>query len=180
MKGFLYWPQTGHPDILPPKARRMPGRPKKNRRREQGEPGAGVKLGKKGVRMRCSRCLMYGHNKSTCGTSEEECSERQRLAAEEKKAQSEAARAQAVERKKKTTTQKKKQNRESGQGANEGQQPKRKRGRPAKAVNVQVLPPPPPLPPPGVGVYVYKDGTIQMSSQPVEGTSGSNKTAMKK
>ncbi|KAK1351475.1 hypothetical protein POM88_054312 [Heracleum sosnowskyi] len=121
MKGSLYWPQTGHPDILPPKARRMPGKPKKNRRREQGEPGAGVKLGKKGVRMR-----------------------------------------------------------ESGQGANEGQQPKRKRGRPAKAGNVQVLPPPPPLPPPGVGVYVYKDGTIQMSSQPVEGTSGSNKTAMKK
>ncbi|KAK1393298.1 hypothetical protein POM88_012354 [Heracleum sosnowskyi] len=29
MKGSLYWPQTGHPDILPPKDRRMPGRPKK-------------------------------------------------------------------------------------------------------------------------------------------------------
>ncbi|KAK1356613.1 hypothetical protein POM88_049869 [Heracleum sosnowskyi] len=103
-------------------ARRMPGRPKKNRRREQGEPGAGVKLGKKGVIMRERR--------------------RQQL-------------------------KKKKQNRESGQGANEGQQPKRKRGRPTKAGNVQVLPPPPPLPPPGVGVYVFKDGTIQVSSQPV-------------
>ncbi|KAK1393299.1 hypothetical protein POM88_012355 [Heracleum sosnowskyi] len=124
---------------------------------------------------------MNGHNKSTCVTSEEECRERQRLAAEEKKAQSEAARAQAAERKKKkTTTQKKKQNRESGQGANEGQQPKIKRGRPAKAGNVQVLPPQPPLPPPGVGVYIYKAGTIQVSSQLVEGTSASNKTAMKK
>lgn len=95
MKGSLFWPQTGFPDILPPKARRMPGRPKKNRNREQGEPGAGVKLGKKGVRMRCSLCLMYGHNKSTCKTPKEECVERQRQAAEAKKAQAQAAKAQS-------------------------------------------------------------------------------------
>lgn len=97
MKGPLYWPKTGLPDILPPKARRMPGRPKKNRKREQGEPGAGIKLGKKGVRMTCSRCLMYGHNKVGCKASEEEVKERQREAAEAKKAQAEAARAQAAE-----------------------------------------------------------------------------------
>lgn len=76
MTGSLYWPQTGFPDIFPPKARRIPRRAKKHRRREQGEPGAGVKLGKKGIRMRCSSCLMYGHNKSNFKTSNEECEER--------------------------------------------------------------------------------------------------------
>ncbi|WOH12434.1 hypothetical protein DCAR_0831938 [Daucus carota subsp. sativus] len=98
MRGSLYWPHTPYPDILPPKARSMPGRPKKHRKREQGEPGAGVKLGKKGIRMRCSLCLMYGHNKSTCLTSKEECDERQRQEAEAKKAQAAAAKAQATEK----------------------------------------------------------------------------------
>ncbi|KAK1365099.1 hypothetical protein POM88_040660 [Heracleum sosnowskyi] len=40
MKGSVHWPKTGLPDILPPKARRMLGRPKKHRRKEQGEEGA--------------------------------------------------------------------------------------------------------------------------------------------
>ena len=96
MKGAMFWPHTGLSDILPPKARRMPGRPKKNRRKEQGEVGAGMKLGKKGVAMRCSKCLLYGHNKTTCKASDEEINERQREAAEAKKAHSEAARAQAA------------------------------------------------------------------------------------
>ncbi|XP_074324236.1 uncharacterized protein LOC141661151 [Apium graveolens] len=98
MKGALYWPNTGFPDILPPKSRRMPGRPKKNKKREQGESGAGIKLGKKGVRMTCSKCLMFGHNKASCKTSEEEVKERhKREAAEVKKAQVEGARAHAAE-----------------------------------------------------------------------------------
>ena len=75
----------------------MPGRPKKNRRREQGEPGAGAKLGKKGIKMRCSQCLMYGHNKSTCQASKEEIIVIQREAAEAKKAQSEVTKLQAAE-----------------------------------------------------------------------------------
>lgn len=31
---------SGFPDMLPPKARRMPGRPNKHMRNEQGEEGA--------------------------------------------------------------------------------------------------------------------------------------------
>lgn len=96
MKGPLYWPHTGLPDILPPKARRMPGRPKKNRRREQGEDGAGGKLSKKGVEMRCSLCLTVGHNKATCKASAEEIEKNQTAAAETKKAHSEALKAQAA------------------------------------------------------------------------------------
>lgn len=84
------------PDILPPTARRIPGRPKKNRRNEQGEAAVGVTLGKKRILMRCNKCIFYGHNKITCRSSDEEINERQREAAEAKKAQSEAARAQAA------------------------------------------------------------------------------------
>ena len=40
---------------------------------------------------------MYGHNKSTCLTSKEECDERQRHEAKAKKAQAAATKAQAAE-----------------------------------------------------------------------------------
>ena len=96
MRGAIYWPKTGYPDIVPPKARRMPGRPKKHRRREQGEEGGGSRLGKKGVMMHCSKCLKAGHNKSTCTATQEEVFEIQKAASEAKKAQSEAARAQSA------------------------------------------------------------------------------------
>lgn len=96
MKGALYWPHTDLPDILPPKARRMPGRPKKARRQEEGEVGAGGKISKKGIELRCSLCLTPGHNKSTCKASEEEIAEKQSAASEAKKAQTEALKAQAT------------------------------------------------------------------------------------
>lgn len=96
MKGDLYWPHTDLPDILPPKTRRMPGRPKKARRREEGEVGAGGKISKKGIEMRCSLCLTPGHNKTTCKASEEEIAEKQFAATEAKKAQTEALKAQAA------------------------------------------------------------------------------------
>ncbi|WOH07830.1 hypothetical protein DCAR_0727264 [Daucus carota subsp. sativus] len=64
----------------------MPGRPKKARRREQGEKGARGKIGKKGIEMRCSLCLTPGHNKSTCKATAEEIAEKQSAAAERRKA----------------------------------------------------------------------------------------------
>ncbi|KAK1379962.1 hypothetical protein POM88_026706 [Heracleum sosnowskyi] len=158
-KGAIYWPKTSFPDIVPPKARRMPGRPKKHRRREQGEDGGGQKLGKKGVMMHCSKCLKAGHNKSTCKAIAEEITNIQKIAAEAKKAQSQPARAQAaLNSKKKTAVQ--------GETSTEGApQLKRNRERPPKAKNVEVLPSPPPLPPVGVGVYISdKDGHIYMST----------------
>lgn len=81
---------------MPPKARRMPGRPKKHRRREDDEIGSGCKLSKKGITMKCSRCLMIGHNKSTCKTDEAEAIENHRKAEEAKKSQAEAAKAHSL------------------------------------------------------------------------------------
>ncbi|KAK1393980.1 hypothetical protein POM88_013036 [Heracleum sosnowskyi] len=97
MKRSLYWPKIDLSDILPPKARRMPDIRKKHRRREQGEDGAGSKLSKKGVLMRCSQCLKAGDNKGTCKVTAEEITDIQKTAAEAKKAQSEASRAHATQ-----------------------------------------------------------------------------------
>ena len=49
MKGSKDWPRATQAKLLPPKARRMPGRPKKHRRREADEVGSGCRLSKKGV-----------------------------------------------------------------------------------------------------------------------------------
>ncbi|KAK1403704.1 hypothetical protein POM88_003309 [Heracleum sosnowskyi] len=140
LQGTIYWPKTGFPDIVPPKVRRMPGRPKRHRRREQGEDGGGHKLGKKGVMMHCSQCLKAGHNKSTCKATAEEITDIQKTVAEAKKSQSDS----------KGISSTKSQGEASTEGA---PQLKRKRGRPPKAKNVEVLPPPPPLPPVGILVF---------------------------
>jgi alpha-galactosidase len=53
---------------LPPKYVRMPGRPKKERKRQDGEkkkPTRG-KLSKKGTVIRCRVCKGIGHNRTTC------------------------------------------------------------------------------------------------------------------
>ncbi|KAK1370581.1 hypothetical protein POM88_036673 [Heracleum sosnowskyi] len=47
MKGSKEWPLAKQVKLLPPKARRMPGRPKKHRRREADEVGGGCRLSKK-------------------------------------------------------------------------------------------------------------------------------------
>ena len=99
MKGSKEWPITTQIKLLPPKARRMPGRPKKHRRREADEVGSGCKLSKKGITMKCSRCLQIGHNRATCKTDEAEVQENHRKAVEAKKAQSEAAKAHSIRNK---------------------------------------------------------------------------------
>lgn len=99
MKGSEDWPIAQQAKLLPPKARRMPGRPKKHRRRETDEEGSGTRLSKKGIIMKCSRCLLIGHNKATCKTDESQMIENHRKAAEAKKAQSEAVKAHSLRNK---------------------------------------------------------------------------------
>ncbi|KAJ3680937.1 hypothetical protein LUZ60_015426 [Juncus effusus] len=62
------WPKTGLDPPLPPFKRKMPGRPKKHARREQGvvpKPPPS-KISKSGQIVRCSVCRQEGHNKTTC------------------------------------------------------------------------------------------------------------------
>ena len=51
--------------VEPPLLRRMPGRPKKNRKREPGEPMTGEKNASMST-VRCNFCHKLGHNKRTC------------------------------------------------------------------------------------------------------------------
>ena len=48
--------------VMPPVLKRLPSRPKKNRRREQGE----VIGGKRSSTVKCCNCKAFGHNKRTC------------------------------------------------------------------------------------------------------------------
>ncbi|WVZ10615.1 hypothetical protein V8G54_015145 [Vigna mungo] len=58
---------TPYFDILPPKKRTMPGRPKKKRRLEEGELKKNdSELRKGGQRKRCTICKQLGHNKKGC------------------------------------------------------------------------------------------------------------------
>ncbi|XP_058768549.1 uncharacterized protein LOC131642290 [Vicia villosa] len=67
LNGSNLWARTEYPDVLPPKYRRMPGRPKKRRNLEQGEiDGSDKKMRRVGLAIRCSRCKKPGHNKTTC------------------------------------------------------------------------------------------------------------------
>ncbi|KAK4421759.1 hypothetical protein Salat_2126500 [Sesamum alatum] len=59
-----FWPpMTLEPvTILPPPLKRLPGRPRVNRRREVGEDGAVKRSGP----IKCSKCFGLGHNTRTC------------------------------------------------------------------------------------------------------------------
>ncbi|XP_040948664.1 uncharacterized protein [Gossypium hirsutum] len=62
------WPKTGIELALPPIERKMPGRPKKNRRIAKDEPKR-LKpdhLSRKGLLMTCTQCGQHGHNKGFC------------------------------------------------------------------------------------------------------------------
>ena len=50
--------------VLPPPLRRLPGRPKKNRRREPDEGAS--KSQRRSSTLRCAICKQCGHNKRTC------------------------------------------------------------------------------------------------------------------
>ncbi|CAH9133824.1 unnamed protein product, partial [Cuscuta epithymum] len=67
INGELLWPRTEHEEMLPPLPRKMCGRPKKKRVREETEQAtSNTKLSRKGRIMTCSICHKEGHNKSSC------------------------------------------------------------------------------------------------------------------
>uniref|UniRef100_A0A5B7ARQ4 SWIM-type domain-containing protein n=1 Tax=Davidia involucrata TaxID=16924 RepID=A0A5B7ARQ4_DAVIN len=51
--------------IDPPPLRRLPGRPKKNRRREADED-VGSSQARRALSLRCTNCNQFGHNRRTC------------------------------------------------------------------------------------------------------------------
>ncbi|XP_009789750.2 uncharacterized protein [Nicotiana sylvestris] len=60
------WPTSTNPPIEPPPIKKMPGRPKKKRRREETEHPTSGKLSRRGMEMTCSNYGGYGHNKRSC------------------------------------------------------------------------------------------------------------------
>jgi hypothetical protein len=52
--------------VLPPLLKRLPGRPKKNRRKEPWEGTETGTVAKRSSTVRCVNCKQLGHNKRTC------------------------------------------------------------------------------------------------------------------
>ena len=61
-----FWTKKEVDPPQPPPDRRMPGRPAKNRRKEEGEGKSRYKLSRHGRKMTCQVCYQTGHNKKTC------------------------------------------------------------------------------------------------------------------
>ncbi|GJW97578.1 hypothetical protein Tco_0179386 [Tanacetum coccineum] len=65
--GMNLWPdQSMYSTVLPPKPRKMSGRPKKKRIRAIGEGGSSTRVSKLGSQGSCSNCKKPRHNKSSC------------------------------------------------------------------------------------------------------------------
>lgn len=63
LNGPDMWSKLDNEELLPPKYKRLPGRPKKLRRREPEEVRPRTRLSKRGVVMVCQKCKQPGHNK---------------------------------------------------------------------------------------------------------------------
>ncbi|KAH0761140.1 hypothetical protein KY290_017213 [Solanum tuberosum] len=66
MNNMPMWPESRNPLVAPPVIKKMPGRPRKLRRKEAGETKVSGKLSKTGLTMTCSLCHVKGHNKRSC------------------------------------------------------------------------------------------------------------------
>lgn len=68
MNGEKMWPPAEGFPVIPPAAKKMPGRSKKKRKRNPCEenPKNPSKLRKNGVQMTCQKCFQQGHNKRGC------------------------------------------------------------------------------------------------------------------
>ncbi|GJV02778.1 pentatricopeptide repeat-containing protein [Tanacetum coccineum] len=65
--GMSFWPDCSDMSkVLPPKARTMPGRPKKKRIRAFHENKNTNRVSRSGITMTCSNCFQKGHNKTSC------------------------------------------------------------------------------------------------------------------
>ncbi|KAL5779074.1 hypothetical protein ACOSQ2_009811 [Xanthoceras sorbifolium] len=60
------WPESTEGVVMPPQKRRLPGRPKKSRKRAADEP----QKQKRSSSGKCSKCGEYGHNVRTCKVTE--------------------------------------------------------------------------------------------------------------
>ncbi|XVF80473.1 hypothetical protein PTKIN_Ptkin15bG0077100 [Pterospermum kingtungense] len=64
INGPSEWKKCRLEHLLPPIARKTPGRPKKNRRKSADEPKKSKgKLSRAGLIMTCSLCRQNGHNR---------------------------------------------------------------------------------------------------------------------
>jgi len=66
VNGADMWPVVDAHTILPPRRRRMPGRPKVNRKKCHTEKEGKHTVSKKGVIPKCGNCHQEGHNKRRC------------------------------------------------------------------------------------------------------------------
>jgi hypothetical protein len=61
------WPVSPNPRPLPPRVKKMPGRPQTKRRMDPSERvNSNHKSSRVGIQIRCGRCQGSGHNKKTC------------------------------------------------------------------------------------------------------------------
>uniref|UniRef100_A0A0A9AVD5 SWIM-type domain-containing protein n=1 Tax=Arundo donax TaxID=35708 RepID=A0A0A9AVD5_ARUDO len=66
MEGMSSWPISDHPRPSPPGYVKMPGRPRKERRRDPSEPKKATKLSRIGTKMTCRLCKSITHNARKC------------------------------------------------------------------------------------------------------------------
>ncbi|KAF2324187.1 hypothetical protein GH714_009601 [Hevea brasiliensis] len=66
LNGLEMWPEVDGLAILPPQHKNMPGRQKRNRKKDASEDPKNDKMSRKGMEMHCQHCMQLGHNKRAC------------------------------------------------------------------------------------------------------------------
>lgn len=86
MNGVKLWPTTNYAKPLPPKFRRMPGRPSISRRKDACEGGSRSRtnnfghdeVGRTGRQMTCKNCWEVGHNSRGCKNQKKDAPTKQK------------------------------------------------------------------------------------------------------